>query len=121
MTVHDVARSLPDSGTRRDLCRAIAMLEAVLNADGERYYTFHTAWPETEELASLRNGCGDRGSTRTATRPTSASAPYAPRPLGQEMVHALNGAVSLSSAAEDAAVIGHPVGTGVPLSRAGAR
>lgn len=59
MTVHDVARALPDITTLRNLCRSIAMAEAVLNPDGEREYCFLPSWSETEGLASLRNGSGD--------------------------------------------------------------
>lgn len=59
MTVHDVAEVLPDIPVLRDLCRSIAMLEAVLNPDGERYYSFSSTWSETEEVASMRNGSGD--------------------------------------------------------------
>ncbi|MGW3269815.1 hypothetical protein [Streptomyces sp. NPDC001056] len=59
MTVHDVAEALPDIPTLRDRCRSIAMLETVLNPDGERYYSFSRAWSETEEIASMRNGSGD--------------------------------------------------------------
>ncbi|MET8955776.1 hypothetical protein [Streptomyces sp. NPDC004533] len=59
MTVHDVARSLPDIPMLRDLCRSMAMVEAVLNPDGERYYSFSAKWSETEEIASMRNGSGD--------------------------------------------------------------
>ncbi|CAL2055975.1 MULTISPECIES: hypothetical protein [Streptomyces] len=43
---------------------------------------------------------------------------YALRPLGRERVHALNGTASLASAAEDAAVIGHPAGTDMPRAEA---
>ncbi|MET7738718.1 hypothetical protein [Streptomyces sp. NPDC005385] len=59
MTVHDVARALPDITTLRNLCRSIAVAEAVLNPDGEREYCFLPSWSEPEELASLRNGSGD--------------------------------------------------------------
>ncbi|MFJ8162234.1 hypothetical protein ACIRBY_15060 [Streptomyces sp. NPDC096136] len=59
MTVHDVAEALPDIPTLRDRCRSMAMLEAVLNPDGERCYSFSPAWSETEEIASMRNGSGD--------------------------------------------------------------
>ncbi|MFS4104079.1 hypothetical protein [Streptomyces sp. PD-S100-1] len=59
MTVHDVAEALPDIPTLRDRCRALAMLEAVLNPDGERYYSYSRTWSETEEIASMRNGSGD--------------------------------------------------------------
>lgn len=35
------------------------MLEAVLNPDGERYYSFSPQWSETETIASISNGSGD--------------------------------------------------------------
>ncbi|MFE6668844.1 hypothetical protein ACFVFH_35430 [Streptomyces sp. NPDC057697] len=59
MMVHDVAQALPDIPTLRDRCRSIAMLETVLNPDGERSYSFDRSWSETEEIASMRNGSGD--------------------------------------------------------------
>ncbi|MER7201955.1 hypothetical protein CG723_30010 [Streptomyces sp. CB01635] len=59
MTVHDVARGLPDIPTLRDLCRSMAMLEAVLNPDGERYYSYSRTWSDTDQIASMRNGSGD--------------------------------------------------------------
>ncbi|MFE5025185.1 hypothetical protein ACFRAO_18040 [Streptomyces sp. NPDC056656] len=59
MTVHDVARGLPDIPTLRDVCRSMAMLEAVLNPDGERYYSYsrtspHLAAPGRTRTRSLR-------------------------------------------------------------------
>ncbi|MET9658060.1 hypothetical protein [Streptomyces sp. NPDC006510] len=59
MTVHDVARSLPDIPVLRDLCRSMAMVEAVLNPDGDTYYSFSATWSETDEIASMNNGSGD--------------------------------------------------------------
>ncbi|MFI9045942.1 hypothetical protein [Streptomyces sp. NPDC053427] len=59
MTVHDVARSLPGIPVLRDLCRSLAMVEAVLDPEGERYHSFSATWSETEEIASMRNGSGD--------------------------------------------------------------
>ncbi|WP_405917009.1 hypothetical protein [Streptomyces sp. NBC_00728] len=59
MTVHDIARALPDIDSLRDLCRSIAMAEAVLNPDGEQRYSYFPAWSETEQCASMRNGSGD--------------------------------------------------------------
>ncbi|MFI0960573.1 hypothetical protein ACH4S8_03985 [Streptomyces sp. NPDC021080] len=60
MTVHDVARSLPAIADLRDLCRSLAMLDAVLSPDWEsRYYSFDAAWAEGEEMASMRDGSGD--------------------------------------------------------------
>ncbi|MFF3439826.1 hypothetical protein [Streptosporangium sp. NPDC002721] len=44
----------------RDLCRSMAVLEAVLNPEWEsRYHSFDAAWRPGEEMASMRNGSGD--------------------------------------------------------------
>ncbi|MFI6515453.1 hypothetical protein ACIBF1_07845 [Spirillospora sp. NPDC050679] len=60
MTAHDVARLLPDVARLRDLCRSIAMLEAILSPEWEiRYYSFNGNWAPGEEMASMRNGSGD--------------------------------------------------------------
>ncbi|AXK35438.1 hypothetical protein DVA86_25100 [Streptomyces armeniacus] len=59
MTVHDVAAVLPGIPVLRDLCRSMAMADAVLNPDDEPYYSFNAGWSETEELASMRTGSGD--------------------------------------------------------------
>ncbi|MBP0458800.1 hypothetical protein [Streptomyces montanisoli] len=61
MTVHDVARQLPSLADLRNLCRSLAMLDAILNPDWEgRYYSFNAGWAEGEEMASMRNGSGDQ-------------------------------------------------------------
>ncbi|MFI6655176.1 hypothetical protein ACIBL8_06625 [Streptomyces sp. NPDC050523] len=60
MTVYDVARRLPTIVELRDLCRSLAMLDAILSPDWEsRYYSFIASWAEGEEMASMRNGSGD--------------------------------------------------------------
>ncbi|MFI6450220.1 hypothetical protein ACIBF6_01575 [Streptosporangium amethystogenes] len=60
MTAHDVARLLPDVPVLRDLCRSMAVLEAILSPDWEsRYYSFDAGWGPVEEMASMRNGSGD--------------------------------------------------------------
>ncbi|GGL53176.1 hypothetical protein [Planomonospora parontospora] len=60
MTAHDVARLLPDVTVLRDLCRSMAVLEAILSPDWEsRYHSFDAAWGPGEEMASMRNGSGD--------------------------------------------------------------
>ncbi|MFE7751396.1 hypothetical protein [Streptomyces sp. NPDC057428] len=60
MTVYDVARQLPTIADLRDLCRSLAMLDAILSPDWEsRYYSFNATWAEGEEMASMRNGSGD--------------------------------------------------------------
>ncbi|MFE3167939.1 hypothetical protein [Streptomyces sp. NPDC059224] len=60
MTVYDVARHLPSIADLRDLCRSLAMLDAILSPDWEgRYYSFNAGWADGEEMASMRNGSGD--------------------------------------------------------------
>ncbi|MFF3416614.1 hypothetical protein ACFYW9_18225 [Streptomyces sp. NPDC002698] len=59
MTAQDIAAALPDIDTLKDLCRSMAMAEAILNPDGERVYSYSAQWSETEEAASMRNGSGD--------------------------------------------------------------
>ncbi|MEU5667975.1 hypothetical protein [Streptomyces longwoodensis] len=60
MTVHDVARRLPPIAELRDLCRSLAVLDAILSPDPEgRYHSFCAGWADGEELASMRNGSGD--------------------------------------------------------------
>ncbi|WP_214413187.1 hypothetical protein [Sphaerisporangium fuscum] len=60
MNAHDVARMLPDVPVLRDLCRSMAVLEAVLSPDWEsRYHSFDADWGPAEEMASMRNGSGD--------------------------------------------------------------
>ena len=60
VTVHDVARRLPSIADLRDLCRSLAMLDAILCPDWEgRYHSFTAGWADGEEMASMRNGSGD--------------------------------------------------------------
>ncbi|MEV0282306.1 hypothetical protein AB0I22_38895 [Streptomyces sp. NPDC050610] len=60
VTVYDVARRLPSIVGLRNLCRSLAMLDAVLSPDWEgRYYSFDAGWADGEEMASMRNGSGD--------------------------------------------------------------
>ncbi len=60
MTVHDVARRLPSTADLRNLCRSLAMLDAILSPDWEgRYHSFNSVWADDEEMASMRNGSGD--------------------------------------------------------------
>ncbi|MBT2408834.1 hypothetical protein J7I97_33485 [Streptomyces sp. ISL-87] len=60
VTVYDVARQLPAIADLRDLCRSLAMLDAILSPDWEsRYYSFNAGWAGGEEMASMRNGSGD--------------------------------------------------------------
>ncbi|WP_067186203.1 hypothetical protein [Microtetraspora niveoalba] len=60
MTAHDVARRLPAVPVLRDLCRSMALLEAVLSPDWEdRCHSFDPSWSVAGEMASMRNGSGD--------------------------------------------------------------
>lgn len=60
MTVHDVARALPDIPVLREHCRSLAMLDLVLNPGGvEPYYSFAPRWSAREEAALMSNGSGD--------------------------------------------------------------
>lgn len=60
VTVHDVARHLPEIAVLREHCRSVAVVEAVLSSEWEyRYHSFNDHWSETESMASMRNGSGD--------------------------------------------------------------
>lgn len=58
VTVHEILPALPDIPTLRDRCRALAVLEAVLNAS-DPYFTYATAWSGAQEAALMDNGSGD--------------------------------------------------------------
>ena len=77
MTVHDIARALPEAAVLRDHCRSMAMLEAVLNPEwAYRSYAFNAHWSATETMASMHNGSGDEFSiVFSAAAPTSAGSP----------------------------------------------
>lgn len=60
VTVYDVARQLPSIADLQNLCRSLAMLDAILSPDREsRYHSFNAGWADGEERASMRNGSGD--------------------------------------------------------------
>jgi hypothetical protein len=55
----DLAK-LPDSDALKQLTKALAMLDAVIERDWEyRYYSFNSKWSDHEQMASMRNGQGD--------------------------------------------------------------
>ncbi|MEU8813393.1 hypothetical protein [Actinoplanes sp. NPDC048796] len=63
MTVHELARALPDIAVLRDRCRVLATLEAIIEPDWEyRYYSFDSRWSPGEQMAAMSNGAGDEWS-----------------------------------------------------------
>jgi len=51
---------LPDIERLRSLTKSIAMLDAIICPEWQyRYYSYNAHWAEGEEMASMRNGCGD--------------------------------------------------------------
>jgi hypothetical protein len=51
---------LPDISTLRRLTKSLAMLDAIICSEWEyRYYSYNSKWAKGEEMASMRNGCGD--------------------------------------------------------------
>ncbi|MGW8885189.1 hypothetical protein [Streptomyces sp. NPDC055749] len=64
MSVHDVARHLPGISALSDLCRAMAMLDAILCPEwSDRWHSYDARWSVSGEppleMASMRNGSGD--------------------------------------------------------------
>ncbi|MEU4775197.1 hypothetical protein [Micromonospora sp. NPDC023644] len=57
MTVYDIAAELPSIDVLRDRCRALAVLECVVDG-GEPYYAYARDWG-ADEAASMDNGSGD--------------------------------------------------------------
>ncbi|MEU3208462.1 hypothetical protein ABZ702_32255 [Streptomyces cyaneofuscatus] len=59
MSVHDVARRLPGISPLHDLCRSLAMLDAILCPEWDRrWHSFDAYWSPTEAMASMRDGAG---------------------------------------------------------------
>lgn len=53
-------RLLPDIDALRRRAQALAMLDAIVSPEWDsRYYSFNAAWAPGEQMASMRNGCGD--------------------------------------------------------------
>ncbi|MGQ4375649.1 hypothetical protein ACN6K9_004998 [Streptomyces sp. SAS_267] len=59
MTARGIAGDLPDIDSLKNLCRSMAMAEAILNPDGECVHSYSAHWAETGQVASMRNGSGD--------------------------------------------------------------
>src|ERR1700722_13099293 len=52
--------ALPEVGGLRRLSQSLAMLDAILCPEWQyRYHSFNANWAAGEEMASMRNGCGD--------------------------------------------------------------
>jgi hypothetical protein len=51
---------LPPTEELKRRCRALAALDLILSPDWQgRFYSFNARWSEKEQMASMRNGCGD--------------------------------------------------------------
>ncbi|WP_335936587.1 hypothetical protein [Streptomyces sp. PTD5-9] len=60
MTAPDIARRLPGIAALRDLCRSMAMVEAILEPDlPYRRHGFDAHWSKTRQLAWMASGGGD--------------------------------------------------------------
>jgi hypothetical protein len=60
VTVYDLAHALPAIPDLRALCRALAVVDVVLNPGShDRYHLYDTGWAPGEELASMRDGAGN--------------------------------------------------------------
>ncbi|MEV5173716.1 hypothetical protein AB0L10_22110 [Streptomyces flaveolus] len=60
MSVYEVIRRLPEISIVRDRSRAMAMVDAIMSPDWEhRFYSFDSRWSPAEEMASMRDGCGN--------------------------------------------------------------
>jgi hypothetical protein len=52
--------ALPDVGGLRRLSQSLAMLDSILCPEWQyRYHSFNASWASGEEMASMRDGCGD--------------------------------------------------------------
>jgi hypothetical protein len=60
MSVFEVVQQLPEIDVARDRSRAMAMLDAILSPEWEyRAYSFDAPWSPGQEMASMRDGCGN--------------------------------------------------------------
>ncbi|HEX7303853.1 hypothetical protein [Lentzea sp.] len=60
MSVYDVAPRLPALPELRALCRALAVLDVVLDpGSADRYHLYDPEWGPGEEMASMRDGAGN--------------------------------------------------------------
>jgi hypothetical protein len=89
VTAHDVAAALPSIEVVRDRCRAMAMLDAMIEPNwDDRFHAFDKLWSENEELATMRDGGGgefsivfsSRGAFVRGFDPDVPMSPYLVRP-----------------------------------------
>ncbi|MEV0230583.1 hypothetical protein [Nonomuraea sp. NPDC050786] len=60
MSVDEVIRRLPEISIVQDRSRAMAMLDAIMSPEWEsRFFSFDSQWAPKEEMASMRDGCGN--------------------------------------------------------------
>ena len=60
VSFHELTRQLPEISIIRDRSRAMAVLDSIMSPDWEsRFYSFDAQWSPTEEMASMRDGCGN--------------------------------------------------------------
>lgn len=53
-------KELPDIAKLKQICKAIALLDAIISPEWEyRYYSYSSIWDEGEECATMRDGSGD--------------------------------------------------------------
>jgi len=57
VTVYDIAARLPSIDVLRDRCKALAVLECIVD-EGEPYYAYTRSWGD-DEAALMSNGSGD--------------------------------------------------------------
>lgn len=54
-------KNLPDQNLLQQICKAIAVLDAIISPEWEyRYYSFNSKWAEGEQFFEMRDGCGDQ-------------------------------------------------------------
>lgn len=52
--------SMPEISELKKLLQSLAMLDAIMSPEwDERYYSFNSKWDKSEQMGSMRNGCGD--------------------------------------------------------------
>lgn len=60
MVSKKLLNKLPEIKKLRDICKSIAMLDAIIEPEWQyRYYSFNSHWKDNAELAFMRNGSGD--------------------------------------------------------------